>query len=181
MTVTVCIIAAAIAAGCWTRLPYVGTEGPLRVGITPTNPPIIFLKEGQPAGVEADFAAEVGRLLNRPVQFERVTENDMYSALLVNQVDILMSGLAMPAKPPPGVVFCAPYSAVGQRVWAMRPVNKWMVLDIQRQLAVWQADGTINRILAKWNLPPSPPPAPPAPPAPKTNAAPASAGSKKHR
>lgn len=148
---------------------------PLRVGITPDHPPYLVMKDGVPAGVEADLAQALGRALGRPVEFVKLREAERIPALVVNEVDILMSGL-VPARSFRHVTFTAPYSTNGPRVWAVRAANPDMLARVNKQLAVWYADGTINRILQQSGLPPTAPahlPAPPPPPVVTSNTAPA--------
>ena len=66
---------------------------PLRVGITPNNPPLIFRQGGQIAGVEADLARQLGKALNRPIQFIELSWDQQISALLNGETDIIMSGM----------------------------------------------------------------------------------------
>jgi ABC-type amino acid transport substrate-binding protein len=44
-------------------------QNTLRVGITPTYPPLIFKLGDKIAGVEVDLARKLGEELNRPVEF----------------------------------------------------------------------------------------------------------------
>lgn len=165
-------LCAALLAACSTTL---FAPQPLRVGFTPDRPPYIFLKEGKAAGVEADFAQRLALSLDRPVEFVQLRPAEQYAALVVNQVDILMTGLSAPHAAP-NIVFTHPYSTNGPRVWAVRSATASvdMLAKINRQLAAWYADGTINRVLGKWDLPPTAPKhAPVVAPPPSTNAAPA--------
>ena len=68
---------------------------PLRVGITPNNPPLIFRQGGQIAGVEADLARQLGKALNRPIQFIELSWDQQISALLNGETDIIMSGMSI--------------------------------------------------------------------------------------
>jgi ABC-type amino acid transport substrate-binding protein len=115
------------------------------------------MKDGLPAGVEVDLANELGYALKRPVEFIPLRQNAQFATLVVNQVDILMTGLVMPTNATPNVVFTPPYSTNGPLVWAIRSADKDLRLDISKHLAIWYVDGTINRILKKWNLPPTAP------------------------
>ena len=68
---------------------------PLRVGITPNNPPLIFRQGGQITGVEADLARQLGKALNRPIQFIELSWDQQISALLNGETDIIMSGMSI--------------------------------------------------------------------------------------
>ncbi len=68
---------------------------PLRVGVTPEYPPIIFKLGGKIAGVEADLARRLAQKLDRPVQFVDVWWENQISALLAGKFDIIMSGMSI--------------------------------------------------------------------------------------
>ena len=67
----------------------------LRVGITPNDPPVIFRQGGQIVGIEADLAHQLGKALNRPVQFIELPWDQQISALLDGKTDIIMSGMSI--------------------------------------------------------------------------------------
>jgi len=67
----------------------------LRVGVTPNYPPIIFRRNKQIVGVEADLARRLGKELNRPVQFIELSWDEQIPALLSGRTDIIMSGMSM--------------------------------------------------------------------------------------
>jgi len=125
----------------------------------------MFLDQGQPAGVEADLARELGHALGRPVEFITLKKSEQIASLVVNEVDILMNGMT-PEKMFAHVTFTLPYSTSGPRVWAMRAANPDMIGRVNKQLARWYADGTINRVLEKANLPQTAPKQLPTPPPP---------------
>ena len=68
---------------------------PLRVGITPQFPPMIFISGGWVAGVEVDLARLLGQKLERPVQFSPVDWTDQISSLLAGKTDIIMSSMTI--------------------------------------------------------------------------------------
>ena len=68
---------------------------PLRVGITPDFPPVIFKQAGKLAGVEVDFADLLSRELGRQVKFVELKRDDQISALLEGRTDIIMSGMSV--------------------------------------------------------------------------------------
>ena len=146
---------AAIALAACTSTPF--TRQVLRVGITPGNPPLNFMQNGRPAGVEADLARALGTALNRPVAFVPLSKNSQYAALVVSEVDILMSGIVAPSGIVMNVTFMPPYSTNGPLVWAVRAMDKDMRHEIEKHLAAWYADGSINRALERWHLPPTAP------------------------
>lgn len=68
---------------------------PLRVGITPNYPPIIFKQGNNIAGVEVDLANMLAKELRRNVQFIQLAWEDQIPALLEGKTDIIMSGMSV--------------------------------------------------------------------------------------
>ena len=87
---------------------------PLRVGITPDFPPMIFtLREDEVAGVEADLAELLGQTLDRPVEFVELLWEDQIPALLAGDTDIIMSGMSITRARRIRITFSAPYFKSG--------------------------------------------------------------------
>jgi ABC-type amino acid transport substrate-binding protein len=86
---------------------------PLRVGITPDYPPMIFKNEGEIVGVEADLARELGKALGRPVQFVEVPWNRQIDSLIEGQTDIIMSGMSITDARLARIRFSKPYMKSG--------------------------------------------------------------------
>lgn len=89
---------------------------PLRVGVTPTSPPLLYMEEDEIRGLEADFAHLLGKELGRSVQFVDLAWEQLIPALLNNEIDIIMSGMAITEERRKRVLFCKPYLRVGQMV-----------------------------------------------------------------
>jgi ABC-type amino acid transport substrate-binding protein len=87
---------------------------PLRVGVSPTYEPVIFEKDGEIVGIEADLARRVGEALGRRVVFERRPFPELIDALERGEVDVVMSGLSITPERAGRVRFCEPYMQVGQ-------------------------------------------------------------------
>jgi ABC-type amino acid transport substrate-binding protein len=68
---------------------------PLRVGVAPYYPPIIFKQDGIIAGVEADLANGLAKELGRQVQFVELRRQQLISKLLDGEIDIIMSGMSI--------------------------------------------------------------------------------------
>jgi polar amino acid transport system substrate-binding protein len=85
----------------------------LRVGVTPTYPPIVFRQGGQIAGVEADLARLLGARLGRPVYFADVAWDQQVDALLARRTDIIMSGMSVTEARAVRIAFTDPYLEVG--------------------------------------------------------------------
>lgn len=89
-------------------------RSPLRVGVSPTSPPIIFEKDGEILGIEADLARIVGNALNRRIVFERYAFPELIQALERGEIDVVMSGLSITSERAERVRFTKPYMQVGQ-------------------------------------------------------------------
>lgn len=87
---------------------------PLRVGVTPVFPPMIFREGGKIVGVEADFAAALGRELGRPIKFVDVKWDDQFNELSAGKTDIIMSTVSITRPRQFRASFSKPYLAVGQ-------------------------------------------------------------------
>ena len=94
--------------------------GPLRVGVTPVFPPIIQRDGGKIVGIEADFAAALGRELGRPIKFVEVKWDDQFSALAEDRIDIIMSSLSITRPRQFRAAFCKPYLVIGQMALVRR-------------------------------------------------------------
>jgi ABC-type amino acid transport substrate-binding protein len=68
---------------------------PLRVGVTPNFPPLIFNQQRQLAGVEVELMKIVGRSLNRPVRAVVLPWEEMIDELLSGNIDVIMSGMTV--------------------------------------------------------------------------------------
>ncbi len=86
----------------------------LRVGVSPTYPPVIFEFEGEIVGIEADLARLVGDALGRRIVFERYPFPELLGALERGEIDVVMSGLSVTPERAEQVRFTLPYMRVGQ-------------------------------------------------------------------
>ena len=101
--------------GCAGGLRGDGPSGPpLRVGVSPDYPPVIFERDGHFLGIEADLARRAGDALDRPIEFVRIPFVDLIDALEAGEVDVLMSGLSITPERAARVQFTLPYMEVGQ-------------------------------------------------------------------
>lgn len=89
-------------------------QAELRVGVAPDDPPIVFEHEGEIVGIEADLAHAVAARIGRRVEFKRIPQPDLLTALEAGEVDVVMSGLAITEARQQRVLFTAPYMEVGQ-------------------------------------------------------------------
>jgi ABC-type amino acid transport substrate-binding protein len=70
-------------------------QEPLKVGITPNYPPMIFSQNGKIAGLEADLMQKLGRELGRPVAVMSLPWDEQVDALIAGKIDIIMSGMSI--------------------------------------------------------------------------------------
>ena len=93
---------------------------PLKIGVTPIFPPVIYKEGGKLAGVEADFARALGEALGRPVQFVEVSWEDQIPALVDGRTDIIMSSMSVTRARELRITFAKPYLIVGQMALVRR-------------------------------------------------------------
>lgn len=110
------IFIALLIIGCSTT-SSVKDEGPLvvplRVGVTPDYPPVIFQQGGRLSGIEADLAHRLGESLGRPVQFKELPWDKQIPALLADKIDIIMSGMSITKARKIRIDFTDPYMKSG--------------------------------------------------------------------
>jgi len=90
-----------------------GSVPPLRVGVSPDYPPVIFENGGVLDGVEMDLARELARRLNRSLQLERIDWERQIPTLLDGRTDLIMSGMTVTEARKVRVDFTNPYMKTG--------------------------------------------------------------------
>jgi ABC-type amino acid transport substrate-binding protein len=142
------LAAVALFAGCaedYYRTGSGPTDVPanaLRVGVTPTYPPVIFKQGGQIAGVEADLARQLGPRLGRPVYFVEVLWDQQVDALLAGRTDIIMSGMSVTEARAVRIAFTEPYLEGG----LMAAVRTEDARRYGSREALLQSTGTVGMI-----------------------------------
>lgn len=87
----------------------------LRVGVMADYPPIIFRDDsGELAGLEVDFANQLGEALGRPVSFRENSLAGLFAALQKGEIDIIMSGISITPERQQHYLFSLPYTTIGQ-------------------------------------------------------------------
>jgi polar amino acid transport system substrate-binding protein len=137
--------------GCATTQP-----SPLRVGITPDYPPLVFEQGDGFAGVEIDLAGALGAKLGRPVQFVPMRWEQLIPALQEQRIDIIMSGMSVTKPRQLRVAFSDPYlhnqlRAIFSRKNAGRFKNREDVLTAEAKIGV--VPGTTADAFIQENCP----------------------------
>ena len=88
--------------------------GVLRVGVSADYPPLVFERDGQIVGIEADNALAVGEIIGRKVSLSNMSFDKLVPALLAGEIDVIMSGLSVTAKRSEQLIFTDSYMVVGQ-------------------------------------------------------------------
>lgn len=112
----------------------------LRVGVTPTYPPIIFKQGEQITGVEADLARLLGTRLGRPVAFTEVAWGQQIDALMAGRTDIIMSGMSVTQAREVRIAFTEPYLEGG----LMAAIRRDDARQYPSRDAVLQTTGTVG-------------------------------------
>lgn len=86
----------------------------MRVGVSGDYPPLVFQKEGQVVGIEADNARAVGEIIGRKIDFSVLPFDRLIPALLAGEIDVIMSGLSVTAARSEQVTFTDSFMLVGQ-------------------------------------------------------------------
>jgi polar amino acid transport system substrate-binding protein len=89
------------------------TPLPLRVGMSPENPPLAFRRAEQVVGIEVDLAARLASDLGAALDLVELPANDLIAALERGQIDVVMSGLTVTPTDQRRVAFGAPYLRTG--------------------------------------------------------------------
>jgi polar amino acid transport system substrate-binding protein len=89
-------------------------EAPLRVGVTPDYPPLIYAApDGGYDGLEIDLAFALADRLGRKLEFVELKWADQIAALLEGRTDIIMSGMSATPARRVRIEFSDPYLETG--------------------------------------------------------------------
>lgn len=94
---------------------------PLKVGITPNYPPMIFMQDGKVSGLEADLMRKLGRALNRPVKVMSLPWEEQMDALLAGDIDLIMSGMSITEARKVKIGFTDPWMKSGLLAMTRKP------------------------------------------------------------
>lgn len=116
---------------------------PLKVGVTPDSPPMVFKTGDNLEGVEIDLARQLGKQLKRPVQFVELAWDEQIPALLDKRIDIIMSGMTVTRDREEIVAFSDPYLEYGQMAM-VRSEDKVRYNSIKNILSTRSLTGVIS-------------------------------------
>ena len=117
---------------------------PLRVGISTNAPPLAFKQDGKLQGLEVDFALQLGRFLNRNIQFKELKWDDQLPALESGKIDVIMSGMTITQERSYRVAFSKPYLRSGQMLLVKTKKAGLFVNGIYSLMGTRPAIGTIR-------------------------------------
>ena len=85
-----------VLSGC-ASAPFASKNepAPLRVGLTPDLPPLVYLENGELKGLEIDLARKLAGALGRPVEVSTMPWDTLLKSLQSEKVDLLMGGLTI--------------------------------------------------------------------------------------
>jgi len=139
-----------VSGGCATttyspvvETPKASLVPPLRVGITPNYPPIIFKLNAEITGVEADMARHLARELGRPLEFIELPWEEQIPALMAGKTDIIMSGMTITEARKVRISFTDHYLKSGL-VAAMRAENASKYTSVKNIKEDFPAMGVIK-------------------------------------
>lgn len=129
---------------------------PLRVGVFPYYPPMIFKQGDNIKGVEADLALRLAKTLGRQAEFIELIWEHLIPALMEGKIDIIISGMTITEAREARVNFTVPYLKIGL-VILMRgeDVSQFNSLTSIRESfsTIGVVQGTIGEVFVRNNFP----------------------------
>jgi len=142
--------------GCAAIKPKEPAPIPLRVGVAPYYPPMIFKQGDNIKGAEADLALRLAKTLGRQAQFVELSWEHLIPALMERKIDIIMSGMTITEARKARVNFTAPYLKIGL-VALMRAedISKFNSLTSIRESfsTIGVVQGTTGEVFVRNNFP----------------------------
>jgi len=113
----------------------------LRVGFATNYPPVCMTLDGEPRGLEADFADAFAKELGCGLELVPMDYGQLIPALLSKRVDILMAGLTVTPSRAYKVRFCKPYMnnplvAATRNGWARSYGSASQILAVNTSIGV---------------------------------------------
>ena len=134
------------------------SSAPLRVGVSPVFPPMVFKQGKELKGVEVDLARSLGAQLGREVVFVEVPWKDQIEALNDGRTDIIMSSMSVTPARKYVVNFSKPYFLTGQMALVRREDKNNYALGFPYKLngSVGVLKATTGEFLVQRDFPKSP-------------------------
>lgn len=114
------LVAAFLASVAVAAENKTGELPPLRVGVSPVLPPMVFKQGNQLVGVEVDLARALGDKLGRKVVFVELDWKDQTEALVAGKTDVIMSSMSMTSARQAVMSLTRPYFRIGQMALVRR-------------------------------------------------------------
>ena len=156
------VLTACFLGGCATTTDSPATESalpPLRVGITPNNPPMIFKQQGRITGMETELAKRLGTELHKTIEFVELPWEQQIDALLDGRIDIIMSGMTITEARKVRIGFTIPYLKSGL-VAAVRASDESKYKTVESIVGSYDSvgvmEGTTSEAFVRKNMPKSP-------------------------
>ena len=86
----------------------------LRVGLSADYPPLVYKREGQIVGIEADNTRAVGKIIGQQMVLVEMPFEKLLPALEAGEIDVIMSGLSVTDERGERVTFTDAYMEMGQ-------------------------------------------------------------------
>lgn len=115
LSLSVIVAASLVLCACATA-PTVVVEadpGILRVGVSPDAPPLIFKKNDEISGLEAEMAVALAAHLKKSMVLVEIPWEEQIPALLEDRTDIIMSGMSVTPARQYEIAFSKPYFKSG--------------------------------------------------------------------
>lgn len=138
--------------------PLPKSDKVLRVGVSTNSPPLIYREAGEIVGLEADFARELGKYLDKSVDFVELKFQNQIPALLEDRIDIIMSGLSVTKMREVQISFSDPYFRTGQMALvssdnkSIYPSNYYSILGMSLLLKIGVVKGTTGETFVRRNF-----------------------------
>jgi ABC-type amino acid transport substrate-binding protein len=132
------------------------SAAPLRVGIAPDYPPLVYRQPDGTNGVEIDFAKALGQELGRPVEFVVLRRDELIGALLDQRIDIIMSGMSVTKARQLRISFSDPYVRNELRaIFPLKSADRFKTKDdiLKTTDRIGVITGTTAEIFVKQNCP----------------------------
>ena len=99
------------SASTWQRIQE---DGVLRIGIDPSYPPFENIEGHNLAGIDVDVANALAAELGLTAEFDLISYDGLYDALLTERVDVLLSALIIDERRTAEFAYSEPYFNAGQ-------------------------------------------------------------------